>query len=71
MDLGPHADFIIGAYAVAALIVGALVAWVMIDRRQQARILSELEERGLTRRSERGGEARRSEGRGSEGKVSP
>ena len=66
MDLGPHADFIISAYAVAVLIIGAMVAWVLIDHRRQTRILADLEERGVTRRS-----GRASEGRGSEGKVSP
>jgi heme exporter protein D len=53
MDLGPHAAFIVGAYAVALLIVAALVGWVLIDYRQQRQILSELEAKGITRRSER------------------
>jgi heme exporter protein D len=53
MDLGPHAAFIVGAYAVALLIVAALVGWVLIDDRRQRQILSELEAKGITRRSER------------------
>ena len=53
MDLGPHAAFIVGAYTVALLIVAALVGWVLIDNRQQRQILSELEAKGITRRSER------------------
>jgi heme exporter protein D len=53
MDLGPHAAFIVGAYAVALLIVAALIAWVLIDNRRQRRILADLEARGITRRSER------------------
>jgi heme exporter protein D len=53
MDLGPHAAFIVGAYAVAILIVAALVGWVLIDHRRQRQILSELESKGITRRSER------------------
>ena len=53
MDLGPHAAFIVGAYAVALLIVAALVGWVLIDHRRQRQILSELETKGITRRSER------------------
>jgi len=53
MDLGPHAAFIVGAYAVALLIVAALVGWVLIDYRRQRQILSELEAKGITRRSER------------------
>jgi heme exporter protein D len=55
MDLGPHAAFIVGAYAVAGLIVAAMIAWVLIDHRRQARILADLEARGVTRRSERAG----------------
>jgi len=53
MDLGPHAAFIVGAYTVALLIVAALVGWVLIDHRRQRQILSELESKGITRRSER------------------
>jgi heme exporter protein D len=53
MDLGPHAAFIIGAYAVAILIVAALIAWVLIDQRRQRQLLTDLEARGITRRSER------------------
>jgi heme exporter protein D len=51
MSLGPHADFILAAYAVAFVIVGAIIAWVVIDHRHQLRILAELESRGVTRRS--------------------
>jgi heme exporter protein D len=58
MDLGPHAGFIVSAYAVAILIVGAMIAWVMIDQRRQRRILDDLEARGITRRSGRSGEAK-------------
>lgn len=53
MDLGPHADFIIAAYGVAAIVVGALIAWVWLDGRRQMRALADLEARGITRRSER------------------
>jgi len=53
MGLGPYAAFIVGAYGAAALIVTAMVAWVVIDHRRQARALAELEAHGVTRRSER------------------
>jgi len=56
MDLGPHSAFIVAAYAVAVLIVAAMVAWVRIDHRRQIKILAELEARGVMRRSERTGE---------------
>jgi heme exporter protein D len=51
MDLGPHAAFILAAYAAAALIVLALLIWVIADYRAQRRILARLEERGIIRRS--------------------
>jgi heme exporter protein D len=53
MELGPHAAFILWAYSAALLIVAALIAWVIVDHRRQRQILSDLEARGITRRSER------------------
>ena len=55
MTLGPHADFIIAAYAVAIFVVACLTAWIMLDHWAQRRILGDLEERGVTRRSQRPG----------------
>ena len=55
MSLGPHADFIIAAYAVTMFVIAALVAWVVLDYSAQRRILGDLEERGITRRSTRKG----------------
>jgi heme exporter protein D len=53
MALGPYAAFIVTAYAMTILVVGGLIGWVLIDLRTQRRILSDLEARGVTRRSER------------------
>jgi heme exporter protein D len=53
MELGPHADFIVGAYVFATLIVAGMIGWIVLDYRQQTRALADLEARGLTRRSER------------------
>ena len=53
MDLGPHAAFIVTAYSLSALIIVALIAWVLIDYRAQKRNLDALEARGVTRRSDR------------------
>lgn len=53
MNLGPHADFIVAAYAVTAFIVAALIAWIVLDYSAQRRMLDGLEERGVTRRSHR------------------
>jgi heme exporter protein D len=55
MSLGPHADFIVAAYAVTLFVVAALIGWVVLDYVVQRRILGDLEERGLTRRSQRKG----------------
>jgi heme exporter protein D len=55
MTLGPHADFIIASYAVTVCVVAGLVAWVVLDYSAQRRILGDLEERGVTRRSQRAG----------------
>jgi heme exporter protein D len=51
-SLGPHAAFIIAAYAVTVLVVIGLIAWVMLDHRAQARALADLDARGVRRRSE-------------------
>jgi heme exporter protein D len=52
MQLGPHAAFIIAAYAVAALAIALLIAWVIADHRSQLRLLTELEARGIKRRAD-------------------
>jgi heme exporter protein D len=51
MDLGPHAGFIVAAYAVAAAVVAALVAWIVVDHRAQVRQLEDLERSGVARRA--------------------
>ena len=51
MDLGPHAGFILAAYAMALAVVGGLIAWVVLDHRAQVRILEDFERAGVTRRS--------------------
>jgi heme exporter protein D len=53
MDLGPHAAFIWAAYLALALILGALIAWLLYDGARQSRALDDLEARGIKRRSER------------------
>ena len=53
MNLGPHADFIVASYAVTVFVVAALVAWIFVDFSTQSRILGELEDQGVTRRSQR------------------
>ena len=53
MNFSPHADFIIASYAVTVFVIAALVALVVIDYSAQRRILGDLEDRGVTRRSQR------------------
>ena len=52
MNLGPYAGFIVGAYSLTILVIGALILWVLLDYRVQRKLLADLEARGLTRRSE-------------------
>ncbi|HEY0223905.1 MAG TPA: heme exporter protein CcmD, partial [Pseudolabrys sp.] len=56
MNLGPHGDFIVAAYAVTLFVVALLVAWVVLDYSAQQRVLGDLEARGITRRSRRQGD---------------
>ena len=53
MNLGPHAAFIVTAYAAAAVVIGALIVWVLLDHRAQLRKLADLDARGMSRRSDR------------------
>jgi heme exporter protein D len=53
VNLGPHAGFIVIAYAIAFAVVAALVLWVIVDARVQRRTLDELEARGIRRAGER------------------
>ena len=52
-QLGPHADFIVTAYTAATVIVAGLIAWVWADYQAQRRVLNDLEQRGVKRRSRR------------------
>ena len=51
MNLGPHASFIIAAYAAAVMVVIGLIVWVEVDNRAQRRHLKRLHAQGVTRRS--------------------
>ena len=53
MNLGQHASFIVGSYAIVAMVVVSLIAWVIADYRRQRAILRELESGGVQRRSAR------------------
>lgn len=49
--LGPHANFILLAYAMAAAVVLVLVIWVVADYRMQKRAMEAMEAKGISRRS--------------------
>jgi heme exporter protein D len=51
LDLGPHASFIWSAYAAVAVVLAAVIAWLILDGRAQQRRLDELAARGVKRRS--------------------
>ncbi len=54
MDLGKHAVFIWSSYAIVALVLAGLIAWLILDARRLAGRLAELEARGVRRRSAEG-----------------
>ena len=43
LELGPHGSFIIAAYVFAGLALIGLFIWIIVDLRQQTRILARLE----------------------------
>jgi len=53
MNLGPYAGFIWTSYALAALVIGGLIGWLVIDGRRQEKAIADLEARGIKRRSQR------------------
>ena len=53
MQATAHIGFIVAAYGAGAVVIVALIAWVMFDYRLQRRILAELETKGVSRRSAR------------------
>jgi heme exporter protein D len=53
MTLGPYASFIIMSYVAVAVVVTALIIWVITDYRSQKSRLRDLEAAGAVRRSGR------------------
>ena len=49
---GPHAGFITASYGIAFIVLAILIGWIILDGRQQKRLLAELERRGVHRRSD-------------------
>ncbi len=55
IDLGPHANFIVSAYAGVTLVVSILIVWTWMASRRQKKRLADLEARGIRRRSDTAG----------------
>jgi heme exporter protein D len=53
MSLGPYATFIVTSYLVVLVVVMLMIGWIAIDYRRQKQRLSELESKGVARRSGR------------------
>lgn len=53
-SLGPHAHFIVGSYAIVAIVVTVLIVATFVDYRAQRAKLRDLDRAGVTRRSGRG-----------------
>jgi heme exporter protein D len=51
MDLGSNAVFVWAAYAAFFAVIAGLLLWLITDGRRQQQRLSDLEARGVTRRS--------------------
>ncbi|CAN1723447.1 heme exporter protein D [Hyphomicrobium sp. 1Nfss2.1] len=51
VDLGPHASFIWAAYGIVTVVIGAMIAWLILDGREQERRLADFAARGVKRRS--------------------
>lgn len=51
-DLGPHAVFIVAAYAGVGLVAAALITWVAWNSANVKRKLAALEAQGIRRRSD-------------------
>ena len=52
--MSAHALYVAAAYGVSALVIGAVIAWILVDQRARRRELAALEAAGIRRRSEQG-----------------
>jgi heme exporter protein D len=51
IETGAHLGFIVAAYGVSVVVLGALIGWIVMEGYAQRRRLAELEARGVRRRS--------------------
>ena len=50
--MSAHALYVAAAYGVSALVIAALIGWVLSDRSARRRELADLEAAGMRRRSD-------------------
>ena len=53
--MSAHALYVTAAYAITALVLAGLIAWILIDQRGRRKDLAELEAAGVRRRSDKNG----------------
>ena len=56
IDLGKHAVFIWSSYGIVAIVLTALIAWLISDGLRLRRRLAELDAQGIKRRSRSSGD---------------
>jgi heme exporter protein D len=55
-EVATHTGFIVAAYLSTAIVLAALVGWILLDGRSLRRKLADLEARGIRRRSAKAAE---------------
>jgi heme exporter protein D len=55
-EVATHTGFIVAAYLATAIVLAALIGWILLDGRSLRRTLGELEARGIRRRSAKAAE---------------
>ena len=56
---GKHAAYIIPSYAISAVVIAALIIWIMVVYKNRKRQIADLEARGIVRASAKSGKQNR------------
>ncbi|OBQ94656.1 MULTISPECIES: heme exporter protein CcmD [unclassified Mesorhizobium] len=56
--MSAHALYVAAAYAISAIVLVGLIAWILLDRRARKRELAALDAAGVRRRSDKAGTAK-------------
>lgn len=54
-EFGRHAEFVIAAYGMAAVVIAALIVWIKADKARLEKEMTALEASGIRRRSSKAG----------------